>query len=290
MPGRLANQLAMFDVTPLVSADWLAKRLNRADLLLLDIRSAIDGGGAEAYAQAHVLGAVHTDYVKDGWRATKGMATGLLPDAEFLAALFGRLGLSPARHVIVISAGTSAGDFSAAARIYWTLKTAGHDSVSLLDGGMAAWQGRVVEGGAGAPAPASAYPVRLHAELWADLATVSAAVAERDTLLLDSRSAGYFEGREKSPQAKRAGRLPASLHLDHVEVFDPATKRLKPRAALAALVAAMPAQPSIHYCNTGHQAATNWFVWSEVLGRPAKLYDGSMSEWTEDDARPVEVD
>ena len=111
------------------------------NLLLIDIRSAVDGGGEAAYLQAHVPGAVHTDYAKHGWRATKGMASGLSARACFLATLFGSLGLKPARHAMIVSAGTSAGDFSAAARVYWTLKVAGHDKVSLLDGGMAAWQG-----------------------------------------------------------------------------------------------------------------------------------------------------
>ena len=50
------------------------------------------GGGAAAYETAHVPGAVHTDYVKDGWRATKGMATGLLPESQHLADLFARCG------------------------------------------------------------------------------------------------------------------------------------------------------------------------------------------------------
>ncbi len=43
------------------------------------------------------------------------------------------------------------------------------------------------------------------------------------------------------------------------------------------------------YCNTGHWAATDWFVLSEVLGRKdVKLYPGSMVEWTADARRPVE--
>lgn len=277
------------DITPLVTADWLAARLGSAELLLLDIRSTVDGGGFEAYERGHVPGAVHSDYVKDGWRATKGMATGLLPEPGFLATLFGRLGIVPGRHVVVISAGTSPGDFSAAARVYWTLKVAGHDEVSLLDGGMAAWQGRAVEPGVNRPAPAPAYPVRLRGELRATLESVSQAIVSGSPTLVDSRSASYFAGREKSPQAKRAGRLPASLHVDHAQAFDPATKRLKPRAELERLIAATHSIPTVHYCNTGHQAATNWFVWSEVLGLPASLYDGSMSEWTEDEARPVEV-
>ena len=44
----------------------------------------------------------------------------------------------------------------------------------------------------------------------------------------------------------------------------------------------------VSYCNTGHWAATAWFVLSVVLGRPdVRLYDGSMVEWTADARRPV---
>ncbi|HWM46010.1 MAG TPA: rhodanese-like domain-containing protein [Xanthobacteraceae bacterium] len=279
----------MSDVAPLVSADWLADRLGDRSLLLIDIRSAVDGGGAAAYAQAHVPGAVHTDYARDGWRATKGMATGLLPDLAFLADLFGRLGLTPQCHAVIISAGTSPGDFCAAARVYWTLKVAGHDKVSILDGGMLAWGDRPARAGVEAATPAPAYPVRYRDELRADLAAVERAVRQGGDVLLDSRSASYFAGNEKSPQAKRAGRLPAARLIDHTRVFDATTKRLRPRAELEALFGDMPPLPVVNYCNTGHQAAANWFVLSEVLGRPAKLYDGSMSEWTEDERRPVEV-
>jgi thiosulfate/3-mercaptopyruvate sulfurtransferase len=279
----------MSDMAPLVSADWLAQRLGDPELLLTDIRSSVDGGGEAAYLAAHIPGAVHTDYAKHGWRATRGLASGLLPDAGFLATLLGGLGLTPVHHAIIISAGNSAGDFCAAARVYWTLKVAGHDKVSLLDGGMAAWQGRPVEAGRHAATPAAAYPVKLRDNLRSDVDATQAAIAGQDAVMLDSRSEGYFVGREKSPQAKRAGRLPTSLHLDHTRVFDPATKRLKSAPELAGLFSALPEKPIVNFCNTGHQAAANWFVLSEILHRPAKLYDGSMSEWTEDDARPVEV-
>ena len=246
-------------------------------------------GERRRICRRHIPGAVHTDYAKHGWRATKGMATGLLPEPGFLATLLGGLGLTPARHAIIISAGTSAGDFSAAARVYWTMKVAGHDRVSILDGGMAAWQGRPVESGPRTASPAPAYPSRLRNDIRCDLVATEAAIANGTAIMLDSRSEGFFVGREKSPQAKRAGRLPASIHLDHTRAFDPATKRLKSPAELAALFESVPASPVVNFCNTGHQAATNWFVLSEILRRPSQLYDGSMSEWTEDEKRPVDV-
>ncbi|HEY4773504.1 MAG TPA: rhodanese-like domain-containing protein [Xanthobacteraceae bacterium] len=280
----------MADTAPVVFADWLAAHL-RDDLCILDIRSAVDGGGAAAYEQAHIPGAVHTDYVKDGWRASKGMATGMLPDKAALAALFAHLGLRPDQHVVVVGAGTSPADFSAAARVYWTLKIAGHRRLSILAGGMAAWRqhGGPLESGRRAPAPAPGYPIERVDGLRADLAAVERIVAERGAILLDSRPANYFEGRAKSPQARRAGRLPGATHLDYTHAFDPTAGRLKTQGELEALFA-LPALPVVNYCNTGQQAAANWFILSELLGRPqVRLYDGSMSEWTEDEQRPVEV-
>lgn len=278
------------EVKPLVSARRLATRLGDARVRIIDIRSVIDGGARAAYEQAHIPGAIHTDYAKDGWRATKGMATGLLPDEAFLSALFGRLGVTPVNHVVIVSAGTSAGDFAAAARVYWTFKSAGHRAVSILEGGMAAWtrDGLPIETGPGSvPAP-SRYPVAFEPSYRADLATVETALANASAVLLDSRATSYFEGREKSPQALRAGRLPGALQVDHATAFDKTAQRLKPIAELERLFAAVPDKPVVNYCNTGQQAATNWFILSELLGRRgATLYDGSMSEWTESPTREV---
>jgi thiosulfate/3-mercaptopyruvate sulfurtransferase len=280
----------MVESSPLVSAQWLAAHLVDPRLRIIDIRSAVDGGARAAFEQAHVPGAVHTDYAKDGWRATRGMATGLLPDTPTLARLIGGLGVTPAHHAVIVSAGTSAGDFSAAARVYWTFKTAGHRAVSILDGGMAAWarEGLAVETGAAAPPASASYPAALDPTWRCDCAAVAQAATGGSAVLLDTRSLAYFEGRDKSPQALRAGRVPGSLHLDHAAAFDKASLRLRPLADLERMFATVPDKPVMSYCNTGHQAATSWFILSELLHRPgATLYDGSMSEWTEDPARPV---
>ena len=45
----------------------------------------------------------------------------------------------------------------------------------------------------------------------------------------------------------------------------------------------------INFCNTGHWASVGWFVTSELMGnKKAKMYDGSMTEWTITKAGPVE--
>ncbi|HEX8665632.1 MAG TPA: sulfurtransferase [Beijerinckiaceae bacterium] len=277
---------------PLVSPEWLAQHLADPDLAILDVRIVAGEDGRAAFAAGHIPGAVFTDYAKDGWRAAKGIAVGMLPDEAALSGLFGRLGLTPEQQVVVVPTGINTGDFSAAARVYWTLKAAGHRRLSLLDGGWEGWRaaGRPVETGPGRARPATQYPVRIDAGLRAEVGRVEAAVARRDATLLDARGRGYFEGREKSPQAMRAGRLPGAAHLDQGQAYDASRHGLKPREELDRLYAAVPEGEVISFCNTGQAAATNWFVLAELLGRrDVRLYDGSMSEWTQDERRPVET-
>jgi thiosulfate/3-mercaptopyruvate sulfurtransferase len=288
-----ARQMAQEPVSPLVSPEWLSRQLGRDDVLVLDIRSAVDGGGRAAFDSGHIPGAVHTDYVRDGWRVARGRAAGLLPDADARAALFGRLGVRPDHHVVIVPAGVSVGDFSAAARIYWTFKVAGHERLSILDGGVAAWTrepSRPIETGPGRPRPPSRYPVRCKEDARARLSDVERALARRSAALLDARSIDYFEGRAQSPAARAPGRLPGAIAFDQAKAYDAAANRLRPAADLSRIFAPVPDGAVISYCNTGQAAATNWFVLSELLGRPdVSLYDGSMSEWTEDPARAVEV-
>ena len=86
----------------------------------------------------------------------------------------------------------------------------------------------------------------------------------------------------------RAGHIPGAVSRDYSAAFDTATGRFKPAADLAALFGPVPQGPAISYCNTGHTASLNWFVMSELLEREeVSLYDGSMTDWTQDPERPV---
>ena len=97
-----------------------------------------------------------------------------------------------------------------------------------------------------------------------------------------------FDGKEKAPASKAYGHIPGAINLDSASFYDPVTNRLRPKEQLAKIAASLPAGPVVAYCNTGHWAATDWFVLSAVLGRPdVRLYDGSMVEWTADPHRPV---
>jgi thiosulfate/3-mercaptopyruvate sulfurtransferase len=286
----LASPARADAVTPLVSAGWLKQHLKDADVVVLDIRSAIDGGGTEAYVAGHIPGAVHSDYDKAGWRVTRNGVPFMLPTVAELEKLIGETGIDEDTHVIVVPAGVHYTDFGAAARTYWTLKVAGVTKVSILDGGYAAWAAdkNAVETGPSRPSP-KIFTATLDKSLFVDAREVEAIEQNGGATLVDARPASFFAGREKAPAAQGYGHIPGAVSLDSATFYSAAANRLKPRAELASLAASVvPVGPTVAYCNTGHWAATDWFVLSELLGRKeVKLYYGSMVDWTSDASRPL---
>jgi thiosulfate/3-mercaptopyruvate sulfurtransferase len=275
--------------TPLVSTNWLKQHLQDPDVFVLDVRSAIDGGGVEAYQKGHIPGAIHSDYDKAGWRVTRGGVPFMLPTLPELEKLIGELGIDEDAHVIVVPAGVHHTDFGSAARTYWTLKVAGVAKVSILDGGHAAWAGEqnAIETGPSKPAP-KIFTATLNKALIAEAGEVAKIEQTGSATLIDSRPASFFAGRQKAPAAKAYGHIPGAVNVDSATFYDSQTNRLKPQAVLAAVAATLPNGPAVIYCNTGHWAATDWFVLSEILGRShVRLYYGSMVDWTSDASRPL---
>jgi thiosulfate/3-mercaptopyruvate sulfurtransferase len=295
LAGALALTLALAapasaaGTPPLVGVGWLHEHLRDDGLIVVDIRSAIDGGGAKAYAAAHVPGAVHSDYDK-AWRVTRNNVPFLLPSVPVLERLIGELGIDDTSRVVIVPAGVHVTDFGAAARVYWTLKVAGVQAVSILDGGFAAWQqaNLPVEQGVTAPSPAI-FTAVIDDGLLAQLSDVEGIRRDGGATLVDARPLSHFSGKEKAANVAAYGHIPGALALDSADFYDAATNRLKPKAALEAAAARLPSGPIVSYCNTGHWAAINWFVLHELLGRrEVRLYDGSMIEWAADARRPLE--
>ena len=278
---------------PLVDVEWLAGNLGNDDVVLIDLRNKIDGGSYETYLEGHIPSAIHSDYLKDGWRVGRDDVVGLLPDAAQFEALARKLGVSSGSHVVLVPAGVSSTDFGSAARAYWTFKVFGHDTVSILDGGFAAWKaaypGKLESGAPVAPAPGN-FTASFQPQGYVSTEDVKKIVAaEKGATLLDGRTTEQFLGDAKHPKAAASGRIPGATLLFQEMAYNTGANRLKSVPELEGIYGGIDAElPIVSYCNTGHWAATNWFVLSEVLGRKdVRLYDGSMVEWTADGSNPL---
>jgi thiosulfate/3-mercaptopyruvate sulfurtransferase len=287
--AALAVSAAGAHATPLVSPAWLNTHLHDQNLVVLDIRSAIDGSKPEAFAQGHIPGSVHSDYDKAGWRVTRNNVPFMVPTTPELEKLIGDLGIDETSHVVVVPAGVNVLDFGSAARTYWTLKYAGVRDVSILDGGLVGWKaaGLTLDTGVHAPSPAI-FTATIDSSILALASDVEAIEHNGGAALIDARPVSFFLGKEKAPAAQAYGHIPGAIDVDSAEFYDPQTNRLRPQAELAAIAGKLPAGAAVTYCNTGHWAATDWFVLHELLGRTnARLYAGSMVEWTSNPNRPL---
>jgi thiosulfate/3-mercaptopyruvate sulfurtransferase len=274
---------------PLVTPEWLSSRLNDESILVLDLRSAA-GHEESDYLEAHIPGAVWSDY-SQSWRTSRNNVPGVIPPVDSLEPYLSSVGIDEEKTVVIVPAGEGATEFGGAARVYWTLKYLGHDEVSILDGGWNAWKeaGLPTEAGAVTPRP-SVFTAAPREELLMSTAAVASELGTQK-VFIDARPFSFFQGKDKHPAAPRFGRLPGALHLDNGSFYDEENQRLKPLSELKAAVPASlaPDAQIVSYCNTGHWAATNWFVLHELLGyEDVTLYDESMVGWTQAADRPVE--
>jgi len=168
----------------------------------------------------------------------------------------------------------------------------GHETVSILDGGFAAWQAAypndIASGAPIAPEKGNFVASFQQADYIAIEDVRQIVDTQSGALLLDGRTQEQFDGHKKHPKANDVGHIPGAKLFSQANAYDESKNRLKSVDELASIYDEIDAERIVSYCNTGHWAATNWFVLSEVLGREnVELYDGSMVEWTGDAANPL---
>lgn len=276
---------------PLVSVDWLERHLGGDDLVVVDVRSGIDGSDRATFEEGHIPGAVYSNYVEAGWRQSEDGVPGKLPPEEDVAELIGSLGIGNETDVVIVPAGVGSTDFGSAARVYWTFKVMGHDRVSILNGGHTAWveAGKPLESGWNEPETAR-FEADFRPELIADADEVSRA-RDAGIQLVDNRPAPQYRGEAKHPAARASGTIPDALNLEQQKLTREGTAFMINRETLNDLMEQADVsgdRQTITFCNTGHWAALGWFALSEVGGQDnVAMYDGSMVDWSQDENRPL---
>ena len=266
---------------PLVSVDWVKANTGKAGVVFVDLRPATE------YLRGHIPGAVNTDYGKGGWREDRADKVPQMLPAKFdhLADVIGKLGIDNKTHVVLVPPGASSTDMGVGTRIYWTFKVLGHDEVSILNGGMVAYakdKKNPIETGA-KKVDARKFDVRLRKEMIVTMDEVKRSL-DGKVLLVDNRPEDNYVGINRHPLAKASGTLPGAKNLPNGWTTVNGGGQFRDKAQLEQLykLAGVPTSgDQINFCNTGHWASVGWFVSSELMGnKKARLYDGSMTEWT----------
>ncbi|AOS98092.1 3-mercaptopyruvate sulfurtransferase [Microbulbifer aggregans] len=249
-------------------------------LVVLDCRFnlAEPGAGRSQYAAGHIPGAVYASLDDDlSGPVQRFGGRHPLPSPDQFQAFARRAGIGAKTHVVVYDDQRLA----FAARAWWLLRYFGHDSVSVLDGGFAAWKaaGQPLESGS-TPGPQAQGNFVAHS---GEMTTVHydavfEHVGNPPWRLVDARESSRFAGHQE-PIDPLAGHIPGAVN----KPWQSATNEdgsLKSEAELKHLWRDLPSEePLVHYCGSGVTACVNLFVQHRIGRKDGLLYPGSWSDW-----------
>jgi thiosulfate/3-mercaptopyruvate sulfurtransferase len=273
----------------LVSSDVLAAHLT-GDWAIVDCRFDLHNApwGRVQYLASHIPGAVHANLNDD----LAGPRTGRngrhpLPTLDALVATLGRWGITSNTQVVAYD--QDSGMY--ASRLWWLLRYAGHVAVAVLDGGWAAWirEGRPTRSGDETRTPVT-FSLLSGLEQPVLIDEVSAALGDRECLLVDARAPERYEGRVE-PIDRVPGHIPGAVNHFFKGNVNEQGLMLPPemlREHFARVLKGKDPTQVIAYCGSGVTACHNLLAMEHAGLHGARLYPGSWSEWSSDESRPIE--
>jgi len=293
---------------PLVDTQWLRNNLDK--VVILDVRKDVksfEKRGKQAGAvnpcgvarqkgplkvTGHIPGAVLVPWNKvTAKRKVAGKEIKVLVPAQAdFERLMQKSGVDNDSAVVITGKGEAIIHMALAARLFWTLKYFGFDNVALLDGGTAQWlkDKQKVEFGRSRAKKGDFKATVERSEILATMEEVEKLAAGQGSgQLVDVRSTGEYLGLTASGKlapgikghVSKAKSLPISLYANS---FGTATLYDKDQIRqVAALFKVDTEAPTVFMCSSGVMASLAWFVAHELMGNEnARLYDGSMHEWS----------
>ncbi len=276
-------------MTPLITANQLEELLNSgANVLVCDCRFDLANteAGRSAYEEGHIPGAIYVDLDKN----LSGKKNGIngrhpLPSPEGWAKTQEDLGIDPLARVIAYDNQGSV----YASRLWWLLRSTGHTSVQVLDGGLDAWNGPI------GTMPRKPTPLnqKIEPRPYLNLSLVSSVlenISTKQNTIIDARANDRFQGQNETLDPV-GGHIPGALNRFFKENL--VSGQFKSPEQLykefVSLLGNTKASTVIHQCGSGVTACHNLLA-MEVAGLTGShLYAGSWSEWCADPNRPIEI-
>jgi thiosulfate/3-mercaptopyruvate sulfurtransferase len=263
----------------LVSTEWVAERLGRPDLRVIESNE-----DPLLYSTGHIPGAVEVDWTRD---LNDPIRRDYLDRSGF-EALMGRIGATPDTTVVFY------GDKNNwwAAYALWVFQLFGHERAKIMDGGRLKWKNEDRELSREVPRVEPAEyraPERDDQDIRVFRDQVLRHV-ESKLPLIDVRSPEEFTGeRLHMPDypdegALRGGHIPGAANIPWARAVNPKDGTIHDAETLRGIYEAeaglSESDDVVVYCRIGERSSHTWFVLTYLLGYPrVRNYDGSWTEW-----------
>jgi thiosulfate/3-mercaptopyruvate sulfurtransferase len=201
-----------------------------------------------------------------------------LPPVDRLRKVLAAAGISDSSKVVIY------GSPIPATRLFFTLDYLGHTNVRVLNGGLNAWKaaGGALEVAPPKAAAAASLSPKPDASRVVSADWITQRLSSGKMTLLDARPDAEFTGADGGMGGAHVkGHLPDAQQLVWNTLLDSSGKFL-PDAELRKkfeAIGAKPGTPLVSYCMIGMRASVTYFV-ARHLGYDARLYDGSIADWT----------
>ena len=254
----------------LVTPEWLAKRLDRGDILV------IDASPTKLHAAGHIPGAVSVDVFTYG---------GVEMTAAQMEKLIQSWGVSADRQVVIYDQGAT----YLAPSLYFDLYSNGFpaDKLAILDGGFPKWQatgGAVTKDPTPAPKAGSFHVAKVR-DVSVQLPEVLAASGDpaHNALVEALEPETHFGARSFFD---RAGHIPHAIMAPVADFYNEDKTFKSPEEIRRQLtyLGVTPEQQIYSHCGGGIAAAVPFFAARVIADYPnVKVYKGSQLDWLRDE-------
>lgn len=277
-------------LSPIIQVSELKELHQKNDLIILDVSN---GNEAQLnYNQKHLDGAIFVDLNSQLADIKEDVSKGgrhPLPTLENFSKLLSTLGITPKKHIILYDNKNGA---NAATRMWWMLKSVGHEKVQVLNGGFqeAERQNFPINAEKVYAISTEEYKIDDWKLPQININEVQEASKSLDYLIIDVRDANRFKG-EIEPIDLVAGHIPNAINIPFSTNLDKNGLFLSPeilREKYKNIFNNKKSSEIIVYCGSGVTACHTLLAMDYAGFEMPKLYVGSWSEWSRNN-KPITV-
>ena len=268
--------------SPIIQASELLELYKSKNLILIDANTGINAKAN--YEEKHLEGALFVDLNTQLADIKEDASIGgrhPLPKIEDFAETVANFGISSASRVVIYDDKNGS---NAAARLWWMLKSLGHEKVQVLNGGFqeAEKMHFPTSSKTEIVTKAEAYKTKNWKLQMATIDEVEKVSQDKNHIVIDVRDVERYNG-ETEPIDLVAGHIPGAINIPFTENLDANGLFLDPKELkekYSKVFENVKTENTIVHCGSGVTACHTLLAIAYAELEIPKLYVGSWSEWS----------